>query len=161
MLSKLCLAFAVLAATAPVPCAAEQRQDAAAAATASKVSVDLHSPRPGLYTAGQPAPSDWTAIEARGVRTVINLRPDAELEGRDVAAEVRAAGMDYHALPVAGVDGITIDNATRLSAMLARVDGPVLVHCSTANRAGGCSPWPPRRTEWTRTRRSRSAAQAA
>jgi uncharacterized protein (TIGR01244 family) len=59
------------------------------------------------------------------------------LEGRDVGAEVRAAGMVYHQIPVAGTDGITAENASRLSALLDDAEGPVLVHCSTANRVGG------------------------
>jgi uncharacterized protein (TIGR01244 family) len=135
--SKLAFVIVTLAATALAPCAVAQHQDAATAPTASQVSIELHAPRPGLYTAGQPAPSDWSAIEAKGVRTVINLRPDSELEGRDVGAEVRAAGMTYHQIPVAGVDGITAENASRLSVLLDDAEGPVLVHCSTANRVGG------------------------
>jgi uncharacterized protein (TIGR01244 family) len=135
--AKLVLVLVALASTALASCATAERKEAAVATDAATTSVALHAPKPGLYTAAQPAPSNWSAIAARGVRTVINLRPDAELEGRDVAAEVRAAGMAYHAIPVAGLDGITVDNAKRLSAMLARVDGPVLVHCSSANRAGG------------------------
>lgn len=135
--SKLIPVFLALFATTLVSCATAERRGAGDTAAAAPVGVVLHEPRPGLYTAAQPAPSDWIAIAARGVRTVINLRPDAELEGRDVAAEVRKAGMAYHAIPVAGLDGITAENAKRLSAMLERVDGPVLVHCSSANRAGG------------------------
>lgn len=135
--SKLSLAFAVLAATALASCATAQPKEAVAAPVAGPVSVVLHAPRPGLYTAGQPAPSDWAAIAAKGVRTVINLRPDSELEDRDVGAEVRAAGMAYHHIPVAGMDGITAENASRLSVLLDDAEGPVLVHCSTANRVGG------------------------
>lgn len=134
---KSALVLVALVATALASCATAERKEAAVATDVAPVGVVLHAPKPGLYTAAQPAPSDWSAIAARGVRTVINLRPDAELEGRDVAAEVRAAGMAYHAIPAAGLDGITADNAKRLSATLARVDGPVLVHCSSANRAGG------------------------
>ena len=58
-------------------------------------SVALLQPLPGLYTAGQPAASDWAAIKARGVRTVVNLRAPGELKDRDEAAEVRAAGLRY------------------------------------------------------------------
>lgn len=134
---KLAPVFVALFATTLVTCATAERRGAGDTAAAAPVGVMLHEPRPGLYTAAQPAPSDWSAIASRGVRAVINLRPIAEMEGRDVAAEVRAAGMTYHAIPVAGLDGITAENAKRLSTMLARVDGPVLVHCSSANRAGG------------------------
>ncbi len=135
--TRLVLATVAFAATALAPCAIAHHQDTTAVPAISQPNVELHEPRPGLYTAGQPAPSDWTAIAAKGVRTVINLRPDSELEGRDIGAEVRAAGMAYHQIPVAGPDDITKENASRVSALLDGVQGPVLVHCSTANRVGG------------------------
>lgn len=99
-------------------------------------SVALLQPMPGLYTAGQPAPADWAAIKARGVRMVINLRMPGELQGRDEAAEVRLAGLEYVEIPVAGADGITPDNARALHAALAPAHGGVLVHCASGNRAG-------------------------
>ena len=75
-------------------------------------------------------------MAAAGVGTVINLRPDAELAGRDEAAEVRAAGMAYHQIPVAGADGLTAENADRLWALLKDAKGPVVVHCASGNRVG-------------------------
>jgi uncharacterized protein (TIGR01244 family) len=59
------------------------------------------------------------------------------MRGRDEAAEVRAAGMRYVAIPVAGADGIDEANARRLGEALRAADGPVLVHCASGNRAGG------------------------
>ncbi|MCJ0825514.1 protein tyrosine phosphatase family protein [Luteimonas sp. 50] len=91
---------------------------------------------PGLYTAGQPAPGDWSAIAARGVATVVNLRTGEELAGRDEGSEVRAAGLRYVQIPVAGADGITVDNARLLHDALAPGHGQVLVHCASGNRAG-------------------------
>lgn len=99
--------------------------------------VVLSSPRPGLYSAAQPAAGDWPAIAARGVTTVIDLRMPGELQGRDEAAEVRAAGMAYRRIPVDGLAGINADNAQALAQALAGTQGPVLVHCSSGNRAGG------------------------
>lgn len=99
--------------------------------------ITLHQPMPGLYTAGQPSEADWKALRARGIRTVINLRTPQELEGRNEAAEVRAADMRYVEIPVAGADGINADNAMRLHAALQPGHGGgVLVHCASANRAG-------------------------
>ena len=77
------------------------------------------------------------AIAARGVGTVIDLRAPGELKDRDEAAEVRAAGMRYVAIPVAGAGGIDDANAKILRAALDAADGPVLVHCASGNRAGG------------------------
>lgn len=115
-------------ATAPVP-------PTASAAPATQVA--LMQPRPGLYTAGQPAATDWPAIAARGVGTVIDLRAPGELKDRDEPGEVRAAGMHYIAIPVAGADDINEPNARRLHEALAAADGPVLVHCASGNRVGG------------------------
>ena len=61
----------------------------------------------------------------------------AELSVMDEAAEVHAAGMRYIEIPVAGADGITDANARLLRDALAGSNGPVLVHCAGANRAGG------------------------
>ncbi len=106
-------------------------------AGAGAMAVTLMQPLPGLYTAGQPAATDWPAIRARGIRTVINLRAPEEEPGRDEAAEVRAAGMRYLDIPVAHADGINLDNARLLHAALAPTHGGgVLVHCASGNRAG-------------------------
>ena len=95
-----------------------------------------HQPRPGLLTGGQPAPGDWAALKARGVGTVVNLRPQSELAGRNEAAEVAAAGMAYVGIPVAGADAIDADNARRLWTLLKVSDAPVFVHCASGNRVG-------------------------
>lgn len=97
----------------------------------------LHQPRPGVYTGGQPAADAWAGMAAAGIGTVINLRPDAELAGRDEAGEVRAAGMAYHQIPVAGAGDINAANADRLWALLKDAKGPVVVHCASGNRVGG------------------------
>ena len=98
--------------------------------------TNLQQPRPGLHTGGQPQATAWESMAAQGVRTVINLRPDAELGARDEAAEVRAAGMVYRQIPVAGVADITVDNASRLWTLLAATPGSIVVHCSSGNRVG-------------------------
>ena len=120
----LLLAVALATGCAPAPPAA--------------TSVALLQPLPGLYTAGQPAASDWAAIKARGVRTVVNLRAPGELKDRDEAAEVRAAGLRYVEIPVSGAEGINPANARALHAALAPAHGGggVLVHCASGNRAG-------------------------
>ena len=90
----------------------------------------------GLYVAGQPQAGDWQALAMSGVRTVVNLRTAAEMKARDERSEVDAAGMRYVNLPIDGAAGITADNARMLSSILDDADGPVLVHCASANRAG-------------------------
>lgn len=125
----LAIALACLSGCATAP--------ASAPAAAPAATIELHAPRAGLYTAGQPQAGDWAAIRARGVATVVNLRTPGEMEGRDEAAEVQAAGMRYVSIPVAGAGGIDEANARLLHDALAQADGPVLVHCASGNRAGG------------------------
>jgi uncharacterized protein (TIGR01244 family) len=105
------------------------------AATSSGVA--LLQPKPDLLVAGQPAADDWKALADAGVRTVINLRPAAEMQGRDERAEVAAAGLRYVELPIAGAGDINADNARKLAELLGQADGPVLVHCGSGNRVGG------------------------
>ncbi len=99
--------------------------------------VALLQPKPDLLVAGQPAADDWKALADAGVRTVINLRPAAEMQGRDERAEVAAAGLRYVELPIAGAGDINADNARKLAELLGQADGPVLVHCASGNRVGG------------------------
>lgn len=113
------------------------RDAASRASTESTAGIELREPHPGLYTAGQPAASDWAEIAARGIGTVIDLRAAGELKDRDEAAEVAAAGMRYVAIPVAGASAIDEGNANALRTTLQAATGPVLVHCASGNRAGG------------------------
>ena len=133
----------LVAALLPVACArivaAPGDGLAADAPTASANDVPLpplREPRAGWFTAGQPSAQAWPALKARGIGTVINLRPAEELAGRDEAAEVGASGLDYVALPVAGAADVTTANADALWARLQQVRGPVLVHCASGNRVG-------------------------
>lgn len=96
----------------------------------------IRQAKPGLYSAAQPLPEHWDGVAAAGVTTVINLRPDAELAGRDERGEVAQAGMRYVQLPMAGAEGITAENADALMQALQQADGPVLVHCASGNRVG-------------------------
>ena len=99
--------------------------------------VALRHPRTGLVTAAQPDIGDWNELATDGIRTVINLRPQAEMQGRDERAEVTAAGMRYIELPIATAADITPENAHRLTALLGEAEGAVLVHCGSGNRVGG------------------------
>lgn len=96
----------------------------------------LREPRAGLYTAGQPDVEAWNAVARNGVTTVIDLRPEGEMKGRDEAAEVAAAGLAYHRLPVAGAGDVSTANAEQLQRLIAQAPGPVLVHCASGNRVG-------------------------
>lgn len=131
--SALVLALALLPSAA---LCVEPPADTAARGASADPLAALRAPRPGLFTGGQPDPAAWPALAARGVRTVINLRPPSELDGRDEAAEVAAAGLRYVELPVAGAADLTPAHADALWAALQQAEGAVLVHCASGNRAG-------------------------
>ena len=132
-----CPLLALSACAAPGVAATAPSAAEAAAQVQTVELPGLRQPRPGLYTGGQPSADAWSSMAAAGVGTVINLRPDAELAGRDEAAEVRAAGMAYHQIPVAGAGDINAANADRLWTLLKEAKGPVVVHCASGNRVGG------------------------
>lgn len=93
-------------------------------------------PLAGITTAGQPNAAQLKAAAAAGFKSVIDLRGPSEDRGMDEPAVVKGLGMSYVSLPVAGADGVTYANASALDKLLAKLEGPVLVHCSTGNRAG-------------------------
>jgi uncharacterized protein (TIGR01244 family) len=131
------LALLSVACTGTHGAAVRSGKAAHALPTATASGVALLHPRAGLITAGQPAAGDWNALAAAGIRAVINLRPQTEMQGRDERAEVAAAGMRYIELPIATAADITPENAQRLAALLGEADGAVLVHCGSGNRVGG------------------------
>lgn len=96
----------------------------------------LRTPRPGLCSSGQPGSSAWGPLARAGVRTVVNLRPEEEMAGREESQEVREAGIAYVHIPVAGPDALTRGAAYALQQVLLSSPATVLVHCSSANRAG-------------------------
>lgn len=127
----LCLSAALLTAAPAVPAAPP------APAPAPVPALDFaRQPRPGLHTAGQPDAGQLARAAAAGVTTVIDLRGEAEERGFDEAATVQALGLRYLRLPVAGAEGVTVEAARQLHALLAGADGPVLLHCASGNRAG-------------------------
>ena len=142
--SALPAAVSVIACLACLPSqqASAQAADATPAAgqsvpaTPAQAASPWQHPRAGLLTGGQPAASDWAALKAQGVTTIVNLRPRAEMADHGEAAEVAAAGMAYVELPIVGADDISPDNARRLWTLLKLSPAPVLVHCASGNRVG-------------------------
>lgn len=106
---------------------------------ASAQEVELRNrmdPTDGLTTSGQPDAVAFEALAESGYTAVIDLRLASEDHGLDEQATVEGLGMSYISIPVAGADGVTYDNADALDRFLAGIDGPVLVHCGSGNRAG-------------------------
>jgi len=76
-------------------------------------------------------------LRAAGVRHVINLRTPAESPGFDESRAVTEQGLAYHALPIAGRESLTMENARRLDDLLKQIGAEsVLIHCASGNRVG-------------------------
>lgn len=96
------------------------------------------TPGSGLCTGGRPRPEHLAAAAQQGVKVVVNLCPPEEAADYDEAAEAARLGMHYINIPVAGPADLTLENAQRLAAALARAGAGqrVLLHCASGNRAG-------------------------
>lgn len=82
--------------------------------------------------------SDVANAAAAGFALVINNRPEGEspdqTSGADIAAAVRAAGMDYCAIPITP-GGFSRDEVDAMSKALAEASGPVLAYCRSGTRS--------------------------
>jgi len=88
------------------------------------------------YVSGQPTQDQVAKLADAGVRHVISLRTEGELDW-DESELVESVGMEFHSLPVSPRDGVNSANASSLETLLASLDGqPVLVHCGSGNRVG-------------------------
>jgi uncharacterized protein (TIGR01244 family) len=102
-------------------------------------SADLpnrHDTLEGITTAGQPSEAALSALAAAGYRSVIDLRGANEDRGLDESKTAETLGLRYVNLPVEGAAGVSYANAEALDKLLAELPKPVLLHCSTGNRAG-------------------------
>lgn len=109
----------------------------------SSLKVDLEAvvevgkvvPVDGISTAGQPDEMAFRVFADNGYVAVIDLRTAEEDRGLDEPAVIDRLGMEYVQLPI-GEDDITFDKARELGDLLDDYEGPVLVHCASANRVG-------------------------
>lgn len=97
---------------------------------------DARLPSAGYLSTGQPDPEVLDKAAAAGYVAVIDFRGADEDRGIEERTEVEARGMRYIALPVPGPADATWDRASALSDALSSIDGPVLLHCFSGNRAG-------------------------
>lgn len=82
--------------------------------------------------------ADVAEATALGFTLVINNRPEGEAEdqtpGPAIADAVRAAGMDYRAIPVSP-SGFTEDQVQAMAEALVQAPGPVLAYCRSGTRS--------------------------
>lgn len=123
---------ALLAADAPAPAPAA----APAPAPAPVRAAAFASPAPGIRSGGRLTADDVARLAAEGTRHVVDLSLDTETPDFDEAAVVRAAGMRYDALPVAGAAGLDRMTVEAFDRLLQGSERPVVVHCASGNRVG-------------------------
>jgi uncharacterized protein (TIGR01244 family) len=98
---------------------------------------NYHVVRPGLATAGQPAPEAWARLKELGFKTVINLRTEGEPGVKDEEKAVTSQGLRYVWVPLMPAT-LSAKDVDAVAAVLDDAGaGPVLLHCTVANRAGG------------------------
>lgn len=122
-------------------CAAPTETAAAKAAAARLEPATLgHTQRVhqfgALWLASQPAPGDFELARAEGVRSVIDLRPDAETPELDERKLVAGLGLEYFNPAWAGPNGLSDDAMLQSLDALRRAPRPTLLHCSSGNRVG-------------------------
>ena len=89
-----------------------------------------------MFASGQPTQDQVAILADAGIKHVISLRTEGELDW-DESALVESLGMDFHSIPISGGNGLTSENAQSLESLLASIDGqPVLLHCGSSNRVG-------------------------
>jgi len=84
----------------------------------------------------QPSREQLKAMRNAGIRNIISLRPESELDWSE-RASVAEVGVTYYSIPVDGVSGVTEKNSVSFQSILSGIGNePVLVHCSSGNRVG-------------------------
>ena len=127
--------LALVAVLALAACAAEYSHETLKVDLDAVAAEGRAVPVEGVTSAGQPDEAAFRIFANSGYKTVIDLRMPDENRGLDEVAVVESLGMSYVALPTDG-DTLTFDQARRLDELIEAADGPVLVHCASANRVG-------------------------
>lgn len=95
-----------------------------------------------LLVGGQPDSEQLDAMQAEGIRSVINLRGTPEVEelakeALDEAEYVASLGLPYLHIPISSADDLDADAARQLASWLDNEEHlPALVHCASGNRVG-------------------------
>lgn len=100
--------------------------------------TDFRELSPTMLASPQIQLDDIAAAANAGVTLVINNRPDGEApeepQGAEIEAAVRAAGMDYLAIPI-GHSGFSEPQVAAMQAALSSAEGKVLGYCRSGTRS--------------------------
>lgn len=94
-----------------------------------------------VYVAGQPSEQAVRDLKAKGVKTIINLRTQREMDNRaqvpfDEAALAKELNINYVHVPLGGPDTpYTPEAVDKVADAIAKADGDVLLHCTVGWRA--------------------------
>ena len=88
-----------------------------------------------LFLSGQFTRDDITLIRERGIRNVISLRGEGELDW-DEASLLEQSGIEFQSIPIGSADALTDDVFDQVRTELGKQDEPALLHCASANRVG-------------------------
>lgn len=99
--------------------------------------MDLRQLSPTLAVSPQIQPEDMATLAAAGFTTVVNNRPDGEVDGthddKAMRAAASAAGLRYHHVPFVPGE-ITPQMISDFAAATAD-QGPTIAYCRTGNRS--------------------------
>jgi uncharacterized protein (TIGR01244 family) len=99
---------------------------------------NMRQPEQNRIVAGAIDAANLGRLRAAGIKHVISLRTAEEVQGFDEAGIAAGLGIDYHSIPIKGVQSLTKENAEKLDALLKQIgEEPTLVHCASGNRVGG------------------------
>lgn len=95
-------------------------------------------PFENTLTGGQPTFDQLKKASETGFKAVINLRADGELpDPEQESTWVEGLGMKYFHIPVAGAEGLTLENTQLFAEVLSKTENyPLIVHCKSGNRVG-------------------------
>jgi len=95
-------------------------------------------PFDSTLTGGQPTFEQLKMASETGFKAVINLRTDGELpDPEQESTWVKGFGMKYFHIPVAGAEGLTLENTQLFAEALSKTENyPLIVHCKGGDRVG-------------------------
>lgn len=89
-----------------------------------------------LYLAGQPSANSLKAFADKGIKKIINIRAQEEMDFSPEEQLCTQLGMEYIQVPIMQNGELSADNCKKLNGLIDDTTD-VVVHCGTANRVAG------------------------
>lgn len=89
-----------------------------------------------LFLAGQPTMESWEKIKELGVKRIINIRTETEMDFSQEKNAVESLGMSYIQIPVVVNGQLVPEKCKELSELIDETDLH-FIHCGSANRVAG------------------------